>query len=613
MPIGRIPTGLNVNDIVNVQVNLAPLAATFRNFGALLILGSSNIIDTDERMRVYTQLSGVASDFGTSAPEYLAAVLFFSQSPQPAILYIGRWAANDTPGTLECGVLTPTQQLVTNFTGISNGGFFAYINGIPYSLVGINLTAQLNLNGIAAQIQTAIDAVDGNTTVIWVAQQQQFVIQSGITGPTSSVSYLSAPTSSGWLNFAAIPTALDTITLGGTIVTFIAHNATPVGNQVALGVDLPTTMTALLTFLNASADSNLIKMTYSTAGTGATTKLYMVAKTPGATGDTITISASVATRSAATLLGGTATDLSALINGTSTTADTPIVGISAEQPVDAVTILDNMSGLWYGVMFATATPPTDAQYLAVAAYIEGAGRSHIFGVTITNTQVLDPLNNAELGGALHTLHYERTCSQYSTSSPYAIASLFGRAFTVNFNANNTVITLKFKQEPGVAAEFITESQAATLRAKAVNVFVNYQNNTAIIQEGTMANGFFFDEVMGTDWLQNQLQVNLYNVLYTSPTKIPQTDPGINILVNACNDTLQGAVFNGLVAPGKWTVAGFGQLRQGDFLTTGYYTFVIPVAQQSQADREARKAPPIQIAVKLAGAVHFAFVIVTVNR
>jgi len=38
-----------------------------------------------------------------------------------------------------------------------------------------------------------------------------------------------------------------------------------------------------------------------------------------------------------------------------------------------------------------------------------------------------------------------------------------------------------------------------------------------------------------------------------------------------------------------------------------------VASQSQADREARKAPVIQCAIKLAGAVHFVDCIINVNR
>jgi hypothetical protein len=598
---------LNIADVVNVEINLSPLAATFRNFGALVIVGSSDIIDTDERIRFYTQLSGVEEDFGTSTPEALAADLFFSQKPQPSILYIGRWAQTATKGRLHGGVLTPTQQLLSNFTTITNGGLFAYIDGIPASLVGVNFATALNLNDVASRIQTGLAALSTGVTVLWDATQQRFTVMSGTTGATSSIGFLDDPTSSGWFNFASNPANNDTITVDGTLVTFVT--GTPTGNQVKIGTDLPTTLASLATFLNASVDVNIVNMTYVVLGS----KLYCIAKTPGAAGDLFTLAASVATKSGATLLGGTATDVSDLINGTSATASTPVIGIAAEQPVDAIEILDDISGDWYGSTFACVTPPTDVQYEAVSAYIEGAARSHLFGITVFDTRVLDPTSTVDLAASLNTLNYERSITQYSTSSPYAVASLFGRMFTVNFNANNSVITLKFKQEPGLKAEFVTESQAQTLKAKHCNVFVNYQNKTAIIQEGTVANGFFIDEVMGVDWLQNQLQNALYNELYTSPTKIPQTDPGMNELVGVCNDTLDEAVFNGFVAPGQWNVAGFGQLRQGDFLTKGYYTFVIPVAQQAQADREARKAPPIQCAIKLAGAVHFAFVIVTVNR
>ena len=39
----------------------------------------------------------------------------------------------------------------------------------------------------------------------------------------------------------------------------------------------------------------------------------------------------------------------------------------------------------------------------------------------------------------------------------------------------------------------------------------------------------------------------------------------------------------------------------------------PVAEQAQSEREQRKCPPIQIAAKLAGAIHFVDVQIDVNR
>jgi hypothetical protein len=63
----------------------------------------------------------------------------------------------------------------------------------------------------------------------------------------------------------------------------------------------------------------------------------------------------------------------------------------------------------------------------------------------------------------------------------------------------------------------------------------------------------------------------------------------------------------------WNAPGFGELQYGQLLTNGWYSFAASVNTQPQSDREARIAPLIQIAIKLAGAVHFANVLINVNR
>ena len=63
----------------------------------------------------------------------------------------------------------------------------------------------------------------------------------------------------------------------------------------------------------------------------------------------------------------------------------------------------------------------------------------------------------------------------------------------------------------------------------------------------------------------------------------------------------------------WNADGFGLLERGDYLEKGYYVYVSPIADQPQSEREQRKLPVIQIAAKLAGAVHFVDVQIDVNR
>lgn len=110
--------GLPVSNVVNVDIIMSPSAATGRNFGSLLILGTSTVIPITERVRLYSSLADIGNDFGVSSPEYLAATPFFGQSPKPTQVYIGRWAK--TLATGETGEAETALQAVNAALGYTN-------------------------------------------------------------------------------------------------------------------------------------------------------------------------------------------------------------------------------------------------------------------------------------------------------------------------------------------------------------------------------------------------------------------------------------------------------------------------------------------------------------
>lgn len=309
----------------------------------------------------------------------------------------------------------------------------------------------------------------------------------------------------------------------------------------------------------------------------------------------------------------TGTSIAGLLGLTSDVASTPVPGVAAETLPACIALLADMDSRDYAFLPVSPTPISDADHIAAAQIVEGLAYSHLYGLTIQSTASIDATATSDLGSLLEDLNLKRTFWQFSTTSPYAVCSFFGRASTVDFDAADTTITLKFKQEPGVVAETLTSSQAATLRAKNGNVFVNYSNDTAILQHGTMANGYWFDEVHGLDWLQNEIQTEVYNLLYTSPTKVPQTDAGMDLIKAVIKDCCFRAVNNGLIAPGVWTGPKVGPLKTGDTLPNGFMVYAPPVATQSKADRAARHSVPFQVPVKLAGAVHDVVIAVYANR
>lgn len=316
------------------------------------------------------------------------------------------------------------------------------------------------------------------------------------------------------------------------------------------------------------------------------------------TGPTSTVSAAT----------GTVATLMRAVSGSAT----PVAGAVAETPAEAVAELDDRFGRqWYAVMFAVDGGITDLDSIAVSEYIQAT--NHIYGITGTDTVILDAITDTDIGSVLKASGYTRTVGQYS-ENPYAVASYIGRNMVVNFAGNNTTITGMFKQEPGVIPENLTATQANTLQSKRWNVFAEYDNDTAIIQYGTMFGPAYFDEIHCLDAMALDIQTAVYNALYTSPTKIPQTDAGIHLLETVITEVLARYVANGTIAKGGvWKSAGFGTLNYGDVLHEGYYIYAQSVADQLQADREARKSPPIQIAVKLAGAVHTVDASILVNR
>ena len=91
---------------------------------------------------------------------------------------------------------------------------------------------------------------------------------------------------------------------------------------------------------------------------------------------------------------------------------------------------------------------------------------------------------------------------------------------------------------------------------------------------------------------------------------------MDVLKGAYREVCIASVTNGMAAPGSWTSPDtFGNPEdfRRNIAEQGYYIFSQPITQQSSVDREARKAPLVQIALKLAGAVHSSDVIININR
>lgn len=358
-----------------------------------------------------------------------------------------------------------------------------------------------------------------------------------------------------------------------------------------------------ITALNFSADTNLsevadaIQTALQAVGTGGYTAATCTHDgtrffiNSGTTGVTSTVSFLTPVDPA------TGTDISSLLQmqqGECTKTD----GIAAETITASLNAIQNVDSDWYGLLFTKEV--RDLVQINGEDAVEAAAdwceaRVKVFGNTSNDLDVLDSVTTTDIASVLAAKNLRRTMTTYSSfPSQYPSASILGRAFTVNFNQVNSTITLKFKQMPGITVEQLTQSQKAVLDSKLANALIEV-GSSDMFAESFMANGVFFDEVHGVDWLQNAIETNVFGYLLTRTTKVPYTNKGLAAIEQQVISALDEAVRNGLAAP--------GETIDGEFLPNGYKTVVIPVEDINQSDKEARHYPGLSFTVLGAGAIH----------
>lgn len=281
--------------------------------------------------------------------------------------------------------------------------------------------------------------------------------------------------------------------------------------------------------------------------------------------------------------------------------------IELESPVEAMLSLDEVNNGWYGVAFVGDL--TDDDIINAAEYAQA--NSKLLAVTTNNPEQLEN-NTSSVFRRIKDASLDHVLALYDPNDKYAVISAISRLLSMNFSANNSTITLKFKTLPAITADEITATQAKKAQVLGVNIYT-YFDDVALLAEGTVVGGKFADEIVILDWFKDAVQKAVFNRLYQSPTKLPLTDRGQAVLIAAVEKVCIAGVNNGAFAAGQWNGDSFGTLETGDMLESGYYVWAAPMDTLSESDREIRKATPIQVAVKLAGAIHSSDVIINFNR
>lgn len=283
-----------------------------------------------------------------------------------------------------------------------------------------------------------------------------------------------------------------------------------------------------------------------------------------------------------------------------------------EEPVDTLKACREEQGEWYAGIYCGTM--TNDQILACAEYTESCEPHTIFCYT-TQDEDCDK-DGSGIFDLLKDKKYSRTFGQYSSTHQDAVAAIIGWAMGAMTGTVNSAFTLKFKSEVGVTTEnadkAFPSSKVASIKAVNGNVYVNRGSYYDMFEEGTMANGDWFDERIFLDKYQNDMQLALMDE-FVQNDKIAQTEAGMTQLKTVITAVCNEMADIGFIAAGTWQSKAILNLKYGDTLPNGYMVQSEAIADQSQADRDARKAPPIYVSLKLSGAIHSVTVEVDVNR
>lgn len=319
--------------------------------------------------------------------------------------------------------------------------------------------------------------------------------------------------------------------------------------------------------------------------------------------------------SSLTITGGAGTDISGtgFLNGNDdplTEADDMriIVGYSPVGVADELELLDQAGqcggNLWYGLVltreFRDTADTLGATFKPRLAAEWAQGKRKLMGIVTNDILSLSADITSDIGSDLHELGQRRSVVTYADSSEYyPDVSSLARLLSVDFNEPNGVITMKFKDLPGLPTVNITSNDLTVLLSKRINTFTRIQTDIRTFRDGvTSSPTWYMDEVFNIDGLVDRIETEVYNTFLRNDV-VPFSKTGRLMLEDAINRACYAFTVNGALSARDST-----DPQTGDVVTEPAYTVIVPLAGDVPvADRADRKWSGIKVIANLSGAVH----------
>lgn len=239
---------------------------------------------------------------------------------------------------------------------------------------------------------------------------------------------------------------------------------------------------------------------------------------------------------------------------------------------------------WYGIAPAGIE---ESQFQAIADWTEA--NEKLFGFPLSGTA--NPMDTSAYMRTfgIYALTGEDGKDETPETTRYAHVAWFCKCFSYTPGSETWNLKTLNLIEPAL----LSGTEMQDLKEHKLNYYTTYAGKN-VTQGGNTLSGEWIDVIRFRDWLKNDMQYRLFNLLYTHP-KIPYTDEGIALVQNQMIASLTQGQRQGGIAKDEFDEDG--NLIPG-------FTVTVPLsANLTAADRASRVLKGCKFHARLAGAIH----------
>jgi len=611
------------SQIVNVNPGVIGAGGTGLDLSGLLLTNSTQLpIGSVLSLSSY---AAVVDYFGGSSVEAAEAAVYFdgfnNSSIKPGAMLFAQYPTNTRGVAPWLRSADLSSMTLAELQAVASGTLSVTINGVAKTSGTINLSAVASFSAAATAIQTALAAYDGVVTAS-IATTTTLSVTASISGYILTVGTLGA----GSVQNGAILAGTG-VTAGTMVQKQLTGTANGVGTyQVSISQDVTTTtitgsygtMTVSGVASGALAVGQTVSGSGVTAGTVITALLtgtggtgtYVVSPSQTASSTTVSAGPALVTydsvSGAFVITGGTpgtgtigygSGSIATSLSFTQALGATTSQGAPEGVPATNMAAIIGQSQNW--ASFTTSWEPLTADKILFAAWTDAQNDRYLYVMWDTDVTVTTTSDTASAGYAITAAEYGGTAPIYSPTEQYLAAFGMGVVASIDYAEKDGRLTLAFKSQSGIAASVTDATVADNLIANGYNFYGAYgtaNEEFTFFNKGVVSGEWLWiDSYVNQIWLNNAFQLDLMDLM-TTVRSIPYNASGYAMLETALSDTIQQALFNGVIRTGvilsasqrASVTASAGQDITSVLETRGWYLLIRPARAEVRA---ARGSPP----------------------